>query len=40
MFQAKGCTVFGSTDKNVAPLLEKLDKEKTLGKKHNKSKIH
>jgi len=30
MFQAKGCTVFGSTDKNVAPLLEKLDKEKTL----------
>ena len=32
MFQAKGCTVFGSTDKNVAPLLEKLDKEKTLGK--------
>ena len=34
MFQAKGCTVYGTTDKNVAPLLEKLDKENTLGKQN------
>ena len=31
MFQAKGCTIFGTTDKNIAPLLDKLEKEKTLG---------